>query len=989
MTDLLDRLKTALSDRYAIERELGRGGMATVYLAEDLKHHRSVALKVLRPELAAALGPERFLREVEVTAKLTHPHILTLIDSGEADGSLYYVMPYIEGETLRARISREGQLPLDDALQITREVAAALSYAHSHDVIHRDIKPENVLLSAGEAVVADFGIARAITEAGGEHLTETGISIGTPAYMSPEQASSEQRLDGRSDVYSLGCVLYEMLAGEPPYTGPTAQAIVAKKLSDAVPRVSVVRERVPSSVEAAIDQALAKAPAHRLATAQQFVDALAVTPAPAAAESVSRPAVGTLSGTGVGLLVLTRVFVLLLGLPDWLWEGAIALVAIGVPALLLGEWQVWGKQRRWLTPRRALITSGAVLLVLGLSGAGYLTSRTLGIGPFATPISRGALESQVRLVLADFVPVGADTNLADAVTELVRTDLLPSPVVHTLPPANVRNALSRMHLGIGRLDAETAEQLAQREGLAAVIEGELRRVGGQYLLLARLTAAVDGAVLVSELETARDSNDLISAAQRLSRKLRERIGENLRNIRASDPLPQVTTASLPALVAYTAARRAEFLTGDRARAIRLFQEAIARDTTFAMAYLMLSAVYGNDGQAAPARAAAERAYQFRDRLSEIERLFVEAFYHGARGDLVAEEEPLRRMLELDPGYVSALNVFSDLRLQQRRFAEAESLALRALDLGSPGYVAAWNAVQAQVAQQRFAAARSVLARAPPGQVIAELRGEVLIAKRDFPAAFAHYDSLRHEGGGYALVLARLALVQGRLAEAERQWSGVHSLWWPLYDLRYYGTDIASVSRRLDAVLAGLGWDSRPPEDRETWLLIPVLAELGRLAEARQRFAEWKALGSADPRLPEYVDYCEGSIALAEGKLESAAAAFLRWHSAPFSTTTYIYNRGLVEAAEAFDRLGRADSAIVLYERALTLPTLEGLSYETLWYPFVLQRLGQLHESLGHRDRAIDYFSQFIDLWKDADPKLQPQVEEAREALARLMAEPGG
>jgi serine/threonine-protein kinase len=272
--DPLERLKSALADSYAIEREIGSGGMATVYLAKDLKHHRQVAIKVLRPDLAAALGSERFLREVELTANLTHPHILGLFDSGEADGSLYYVMPYIEGETLRDRMNREGQLPLDDALQITREVAAALGYAHSRDVIHRDIKPENVLLSAGEAVVADFGIARAITEAGEEHLTETGVSIGTPAYMSPEQASGAHKLDGRSDVYSLGCVLYEMLAGEPPYTGPTAQAVLAKKLSEATPRVSVVRERVPPNVEAAIDQALAKAPADRFVTAEQFVEAL-------------------------------------------------------------------------------------------------------------------------------------------------------------------------------------------------------------------------------------------------------------------------------------------------------------------------------------------------------------------------------------------------------------------------------------------------------------------------------------------------------------------------------------------------------------------------------------------------------------------------------------------------------------------------------------------------------------------------------------------
>ncbi len=237
MADLFARLQAALADRYTIERELGRGGMATVYLAQDLKHHRKVAIKVLKPELAAALGPERFLQEIEIAAGLTHPHILPLHDSGEATGVLYYVMPYVEGETLRNRLDRAGQLPLAEAVQITREVADALSYAHRHDVVHRDIKPENILLEAGHAVVSDFGIARAITAAGGEKLTGTGIAVGTPGYMSPEQGAASARVDERSDIYSLGCVLYEMLAGEPPYTGPSAQIVIAKRLTDPVPSV--------------------------------------------------------------------------------------------------------------------------------------------------------------------------------------------------------------------------------------------------------------------------------------------------------------------------------------------------------------------------------------------------------------------------------------------------------------------------------------------------------------------------------------------------------------------------------------------------------------------------------------------------------------------------------------------------------------------------------------------------------------------------------
>jgi serine/threonine-protein kinase len=274
VTDQLARLSVALAGRYRLGRDLGAGGMATVYLANDLRHDRPVALKVLKPELAAAVGGDRFLREIRITARLTHPHVLPLLDSGEADGFLYYVMPYVEGESLRDRLNREKQLPLDDALQIACEVADALGYAHNHDVVHRDIKPENILLESGHAIVADFGIARAITATIGEHLTATGLAIGTPAYMSPEQAAGEPKLDARSDLYSLACVLYEMLAGTPPFTGPTAQVTNARRLMDPVPPLRTVRDTVPASVEQTIVKALARVPADRFSTAMQFAEAL-------------------------------------------------------------------------------------------------------------------------------------------------------------------------------------------------------------------------------------------------------------------------------------------------------------------------------------------------------------------------------------------------------------------------------------------------------------------------------------------------------------------------------------------------------------------------------------------------------------------------------------------------------------------------------------------------------------------------------------------
>jgi tRNA A-37 threonylcarbamoyl transferase component Bud32/tetratricopeptide (TPR) repeat protein len=270
--DPVAQLSQALADRYRIEREIGRGGMATVYLAHDLKHERQVAIKILKPELAASIGPERFLREIAITAQLDHPHILSLLDSGSAgpEPILYYVMPLVEGESLRDRLDRERQLPLAEAIQITREVAGALAYAHSRGVIHRDIKPENILLSNGHARVADFGIARAVATADSRRLTETGMAIGTPAYMSPEQATGGQHVDARSDIYALGCVLYEMIAGEPPFDGPTPQAILARALTESPRPLDVIRPGLPRSLETIIHRATARVPADRFQSGSQF-----------------------------------------------------------------------------------------------------------------------------------------------------------------------------------------------------------------------------------------------------------------------------------------------------------------------------------------------------------------------------------------------------------------------------------------------------------------------------------------------------------------------------------------------------------------------------------------------------------------------------------------------------------------------------------------------------------------------------------------------
>ncbi|HJU73734.1 MAG TPA: protein kinase, partial [Gemmatimonadaceae bacterium] len=272
--EALLNLNTALAGRYHVEREIGSGGMAIVYLARDVRHDRRVALKVLRPELGAVLGIERFLSEIKVTANLQHPNLLPLFDSGEANGLLFYVMPFVEGESLRDRLTRERQLPVDDAVRIGVAVASALDYAHKHGVIHRDLKPENILLQEGQPVVADFGIALAVTNAGGTRITQTGLSLGTPQYMSPEQATGDHTIDGRTDTYSLAAVLYEMLTGEPPHTGHSVQAIIARVLTDKPRPVRAMRETVPAYVEAAIHKALAKVPADRFVTPNEFAQAL-------------------------------------------------------------------------------------------------------------------------------------------------------------------------------------------------------------------------------------------------------------------------------------------------------------------------------------------------------------------------------------------------------------------------------------------------------------------------------------------------------------------------------------------------------------------------------------------------------------------------------------------------------------------------------------------------------------------------------------------
>jgi serine/threonine-protein kinase len=465
---MIDQLNAAFSDRYTVQHELGRGGMATVFLADDLRHGRQVAIKVLHPELAAVLGPERFLKEIEIAAGLTHPHILPLHDSGEADGLLYYVMPYVEGESLRDRLDRETQLSIEDTVSIASEVADALSYAHDRDVVHRDIKPANIMLSGGHALIADFGIARAVSEAGGTKLTETGLSLGTPHYMSPEQASGSLDVDGRSDVYALGCVTYEMVVGEPPHSGPNAQAIIAKVLTQPVPSLREGRETVTPAMDAAVHKALARLPADRFASAKAFGEALRQSSDPMIS-GVSFPAAPAARSTGdrtwKGLAIAMAVVALGALLFAWApWRGSVP-SGPGTPdvyrlAIPTGTLAVTGHAP---SPALALSPDGSQLAyVAGDGGIGQIFLRHLGSST-ATPVPGGeSAHSPFFSPDGEWLAFVADGQLAKVrLSDGTMVTLTPAEQMHgghwSADGTIVFGATAENSFGLSRISADGGE----------------------------------------------------------------------------------------------------------------------------------------------------------------------------------------------------------------------------------------------------------------------------------------------------------------------------------------------------------------------------------------------------------------------------------------------------------------------------------------------------------------------------------------------------
>ncbi len=644
LTADLSRLRTELGARYRIDGELGRGGMAHVYLARDLRHDRDVALKVLRPDLASSLGTDRFLREIRIEASLQHPHILPLHDSGIAGGLLYYVMPYVSGETLRGRLAREKQLPLADALRIIGEVADALSYAHGQNVVHRDIKPGNILLSGDHAVVADFGIARAITAAAGEQVTEGGIALGTPEYMSPEQAAGETGIDGRTDVYALGCVLYEMLAGDPPFRGRTVQAILARHLTDPPPPLRVTRPQVPPAVEAAVMTALAKVPADRFATAHEFAAAL--------------EGVGTGRRTSpVRPAVRRNRF----------------LPVLAILGLLAGAalWRSFGGQQPGLDANRVMVFPLSEPAVAGLDGAGEAVATYIGYALEGTaPLrwleaqdflgeersSQASIPASVakrisRAQRARYYIDGVIISGRDTVTIVLRLhDIQGDSVLRRVGASSRADLASLPHLGLravsdllpsllepGRKVDLTA--LSERRPLAVANflqgEREYRRM--------RFQAALEHYQAALEA----DSALAIAALKGAAAAIWMQAGEQTRLI----GLALDRVSDLPPRLGVFARGLSHFFEGEADSALAYLHRALATDSTWSEAWMALGEVYYHLVPQLPSLdSLAEVAF---DRAQRADSSFTPPLFHLAEialreGDIPTADRLLERLRLADP-----------------------------------------------------------------------------------------------------------------------------------------------------------------------------------------------------------------------------------------------------------------------------------------------------------------------------------------------------
>jgi len=1021
--------------------------MGRVFVALETRLGREVVIKVLSPDMAASVNVERFEREIQLAARLQHPHIVPLLTTGGSGSLLYYVMPFISGESLRVRLAREGELPIPEVVKILLEVTDALSYAHRNGVVHRDIKPDNVLLAEGHALVTDFGVAKAVSASSGSAtLTSLGVALGTPAYMAPEQAAADPNMDHRADIYSLGVLAYEMLTGRTPFTAPTPQALLAAHITLAPDPVPRHRPAVPGPLSALVMRCLEKHAADRWQSAAEIVSQLEAmsTPSGGIVPTGTTPVISSgtkdairrghparvaalFSAAAAAVLGVVYLLVHFLGLPDWVFFGTVMLLILGFPIMILtgylerrrAQARVTGRTtttppglHRLFTWRRAIQGGLLAFGLLGLGTVSWTLMRRLGIGPVGTLMAKGRLAEKDRIVVADFENRTTDATLGQSLTEAFRIDLSQTRIVTLVSSAAVTEALGHMQRSpAAPLTADLAREVATREGAKAVVAGEVSAVGEEYVLSARLFAASDGSELVALRETAANDRELVAALDRLSKALRERMGESLRTIRAGEPLERVTTSSIAALKLYSDGVRA-FNQGDYTSAAAAFDRALALDSNFAMAWRKLGVAQDHLGANRDQTVAALRhAYLLRDHLPESERLHTAAYYAWTvSNDHAAAVAAYRQLLAIDPDDDIALSNLGEILARHGSYAEAESLIAKSNQI-APFSFGFSVEMFLRIAQGKGDLARQSLAQAAtrfPDSY------DFQWARAWLPATTGVYDSaerafismgLRYREpatqADVHLNLAVLNEIQGKLAAAAHQlrlYAGVEEQrtdYGSALDAgamlavaaAFFQHDSAGSIRVLDSVLTRHPLEQIGPFARPYVGLGVAYAAAGQPAQARRLFAEYRATRPEEVR-NRWEPYLEGYVALAEHRPQEEIAAFRQVVEQRAVCNTC----GFWELALAFDQAGQRDSALVAYERVVTEPWLMNeLSNYQEWKTGVtfapsLRRLGELYDARGDREKAVEYYGRFVDLWKEADPALQPAVREVKARLSQLAGE---
>ena len=1034
--------------------------MARVFVADEVRLGRKVVVKVLSPELAAGISGERFEREIRMAASLQQANIVPVLATGETNGLPYYTMPFVEGESLRRRMAKQPPLTISDVLRILGDVARALQYAHERGIVHRDIKPDNVLLSGGTAVVTDFGIAKALSDSrtgpGAATLTQLGTSIGTPAYMAPEQAAGDPNIDHRADIYAFGCMAYELLAGRPPFHGRTPARILGAHMGEAPKPIAELRPDAPGALCELVMRCLAKDVEVRPQSAAEVIAALngvtsgtgmpALPPILMHGPHAFRRALGLYVLAVVAVAAIAKAATVTIGLPGWVLPGSLIVMALGLPVILFTGY-VQSVARRALTATPALTPGGGqvpqgTMATIALKASphvswkrttrggvyalggfvaliiAFMVMRAFGIGPVGSLFAAGKLSQRDVVLVSDFNVSRADSSVASVVAEGVRANLAESQSIKLFNSANVAAALRRMQMPpTSRLDLGLARQLAQREGVKAVVTGDVTGLGNGFVIALRLVTADSGNVLAAFQTTVDGPSTLVNGVDDLTRKLRGKIGESLKSVQASPPLEQVTTASFEALKAYTEGVRAFDVEHDFPKAIPLLRRAVTIDTGFATAWRKLGTAMNNSFYPkSVADSAVAKAYQLRDRLSENERYMAEAYYFQAGPGHNLQRAIAAYQALLDRGDTNyAANNLGVAYIGLRDYAKAESLYRMSMRSNPDNNIPLPNLINTLIAEGKTAAMDSAMAleakRLPNNGFYAYHLFVIPYNDGRYDVAEHVLDSVRAaprtaDTRVFAELYAfEMRALRGRLRDAERSYERytaaatelgnappklVDSLNLAALDVWLRNQPQRAV-QRLDGALAAHPLAGIAEQDRPYGLLARLYAVSGRPDRARdmlKQFAQLKDTAYLRSKQPD-VHLALGEIALAEKRYADAITEFRRADVGPDGKPAtdnpldVHFNLG-----RAFDLANQPDSAIAELETFLKVRFDSRPDEDWFSLAGTQKRLGELYDAKGDRENAISHLSKFVDLWKNADPELQPVVTDAKRRLAKLQNSKG-